>query len=42
MKTNKPEIRELEELELLIAEIVADQEVRAEMLKIQPIDVQQN
>lgn len=31
-----------EELEYLIAEIVADPEVRAEMEKIQPIDYEMN
>ena len=43
MKTNKSQLDcELEELEQAIAEIVADPEERAEMLKFQPIDVEMN
>ena len=44
METNnsQPETRELDELEQLIAEIVADPEVRAKMLGFQLIDAEMN
>jgi len=44
METNnsQPEWPEMDELERLIAEIVADPEVRKEMLAIQPIDISLN
>lgn len=38
----KPEKPERDSLEQLIAEIVSDPEVRAEMEKIHPIDVEMN
>jgi len=36
------ENKQLESLEQLIAELISDPEILAEMLKIQPIDVQMN